>query len=363
MVRTRFCLWMAIAWLMAAAPCFAAILEEGNVTLSQTGVNEVGSNSRGLGDGSLWITPPSTLTGVSLRIATGGSGGPTTNGNVYVQGGAINLMQDILLSDRGRGLLEVTDGGLVDAMALTLAGPTFSSSSPTAEATMILDGVNTKARLKKTLTVGESGFAEVFLTGGALLQSATQSIGSQAIIANRMSSVGSVMLDGQSTAWQHNGPIIVGNMGTGSLHATGGANVTSSGAILGSVTEGPQQSLGSAVLEGAGTRWITSSLTIGDRGVGEMRVSDGALLDVTNTQQQLGTILGNQLGSFGRLVISGPGSRWVDSRSATIGRAGTGELWIEGGAVVSNGGATIGSNPLARGRHRRRHRGQRAPPN
>jgi T5SS/PEP-CTERM-associated repeat protein len=334
---------MAIAWLMAAAPGFAAILEEGNVTLSPTGLNEVGAFGRGTGDGSVWITPPSTLTGGSLRIATGISSSNVFAGNVYVQGGAINITQDVILSDGGRGLLEVTDGGLVDASVLTLAGPTFSPPSA-GQATMILDGAGTKARIKQKVTIGDTAFAEVFMTNGAELQTGTQTPGQQAVIANRMSSVGSVMLDGQSTAWHHNGAIVVGAMGTGSLHATGGANVTSTGAILGSATEGPQQSLGSAVLEGEGTRWITGGLTIGDRGVGEMRVTDGALLDVTNTQQPLGTVLGNQPGSFGRLVISGIGSRWVDSRSATIGKGGTGELWIEGGAVVSNGGATIGQS-------------------
>jgi T5SS/PEP-CTERM-associated repeat protein len=334
---------MAIVWLMAAAPGVAAILEEGNVTLSPTGVNEVGSFGRGTGDGSVWITPPSTLTGNSLRIATGISSSNVFAGNVYVQGGAINIMQDIVLSEGGRGLLEVTDGGLVDANLLTLAGPTFTS--PTiAQATMMLDGAGTQARIKQKVTIGETGFAEVFITGGAQFQSGTQIPNQQAIIANRMSSVASVLLDGQSSAWQHSGPIIVGAMGTGSLHAKGGANISSTGAILGSASEGPQMSLGSTVLEGEGTRWITAGLTLGDRGVGEMRVTDGALLEVTNAQQQLGTVLGNQPGSFGRLIISGPGTRWVDSRSATIGKAGTGELWIEGGAVVANAGATIGQS-------------------
>lgn len=99
-------------------------------------------------------------------------------------------------------------------------------------------------------------------------------------------------------------------------------------------------SFGTAELTGPSTRWITSSLTIGDRGVGEVRVLDGALLEVTNTQQ-FTTVLGNQSGSFGRLVVSGTGTRWIDARAVTIGGSGSGELWIEDGALVVNAGAVL----------------------
>ena len=341
----------------STAPCFGAILEEGSVTLN-SGTSDVGNSN---GEGSLWITPPSILTGFTLRIATGGGNQPF-NGSVYVQGGAINMQQDVLVGDGGRAKLEVTAGGIVDAARMTLAGPSFTSQ-PGSEATMTLDGVGTKARVDQFITVGESGFAEAFITGGALLQSGTQTFGPQAIIANRAGSVGNVALDGQATAWQHGGPIIVGNMGTGSLHATGGANVSSSGAVLGDGSEGTVLGFGSAVLEGEGTRWITTNLTIGDRGVGEMRVSDGALLEVTN-QQQFGTVLGDQQGSFGQLIISDPGTRWVDSRPAMIGDAGVGELWIEGGAIVVNAGASLGQSfttgsglAVVRGAHTRWHAG------
>jgi T5SS/PEP-CTERM-associated repeat protein len=344
MLRSCLFLWMAVGWLIAAAaPTRGAILEEGAVTVNLTGTTEVGSNRGTLGDGSLWITPPSTLTGTSLRIAPGFGGTPQVNGNVYVQGGAINVTQDIVVGENGRGLLKVTDGGAANAMTLTLAGPASTAGS-SSQATLILDGEGTKARLGKTIVVGESGFAEASVTGGALLQSATQSIGSQAILGNRPGAVGTMVLSGPATAWQHGGPIHIGNLGTGSLHVRDGAAVSSAGASLGIASEGSRQSFGSATLEGEGTRWITTGLTIGDRGVGEVRVFDGALLDVTNQQQQLATSLGKLPGSFGRLIVSGEGSRWIDSRAATIGGAGVGELWIEDGAFVVNAGATLGQN-------------------
>jgi T5SS/PEP-CTERM-associated repeat protein len=335
---------MAVGWLIAAAaPSLGAILEEGNVTVSLAGTTEVAVSRRTPGDGSLWITPPSTLTGTALRIATGGSGFPPNTGNVYVAGGAINLTQDILVSDGGRGLLKVTDGGAVEAGTLILGGQQFSSIS-SSEATLIVDGDGSRMRIGKTLTIGETAFAEAFLTGGALLHSSTLSNNAPAIVGNRLGSFGEVSITGETTTWQHNGPIQLGNFGKGSLKVREGGNVSSLGASLGIAAEGSQQSFGSAILDGEGTRWITTNLTLGDRGVGEINVSNGAVLNVTNQPQGVTTVLGKSTGSFGRLVISGEGSQWLDARAATIGGAGVGELWIEDGAVVVNAGAALGQS-------------------
>ncbi|MBA3481453.1 MAG: hypothetical protein H0T51_06525 [Pirellulales bacterium] len=190
----------------------------------------------------------------------------------------------------------------------------------------------------------------------------TQSIGPTSIIANRSGSVGNVFIQGDDTLWQHNGKIVVGNFGTGAAHVTDGGNVISSGLSVGESIEGGQGSLGlgSVEIDEHGSRWTTPSLVIGDRGTGEVRVTNGGLLNVANqpqSQLQQQTILGKQTGSFGRLIVSGPDSRWVDSRQTIVGDQGTGELWIEDGALVNNAGATIGrsstSNGLAvvRGEH------------
>jgi len=342
----RACGFLGVAvclWVAATATSRAAVLEEGAVMVTPSTI-EVGTTAtNNPGDGTLRITPPSAVMSNNLNVGRGVAG-RRTQGRVFVDGAALNITNNATIGESTSGLLQITLGGTFDA-GRVIVGGSQSSTLQQAEGTIIVDGPGSRMRTGNGLTIGELGLGEMYLSAGAEVSTFTQQTSSApAIIGNRLGSVGNVFLEGDNTLWQHAGEIVVGNLGTGSLHVTEGGNVVSNGATVGDSTEGPTGGvLGTAEIDGLGSRWSTVFLTIGERAFGEVRVTDGGLLNVTGQQSQFPTTLGKQTGSFGRLIISGPDSRWVDSsKGPIVGDMGTGELWIEDGALVSNAGATIG---------------------
>jgi T5SS/PEP-CTERM-associated repeat protein len=131
---------------------------------------------------------------------------------------------------------------------------------------------------------------------------------------------------------------------------------------VGDSVEGIQSlGLGSATIDGLGSRWSTNFLIVGERGIGEVRVTNGGLLDVgSQIGSQFQTTLGMQIGSFGRLIVSGADSRWVNSSNLVVGNQGNGELWIEDRALVNSKSVQIAAGVSAgeglvvvRGKHTR----------
>jgi len=68
------------------------------------------------------------------------------------------------------------------------------------------------------------------------------------------------------------------------------------------------------------------------------------------TVQTGGAVLGQNPGSDGTVVITGPGSTAIDTGTAVIGQGGSGTVEItNGGLAVADGGTTIGPNGLLTG--------------
>ena len=315
----------------------AAISEEGAVTIS-TSTADVGFPNQTTNEGTLRITPPSTLSVAALNVARSQR---TVRGRVFIDGAAMTVSQNAVIGEIGQGSLEVSNGGVFDAGILLIGGASSSAGSG-AEGSVEVIGPGTRLIARSRITVGEFGVGDLLIADGALLQSGPLTTSAQATIANGFGSQGSATVTGHGSAWEHSGSLMVGGQGAGQLHILDGAHITSVGAILGATT-GEGTGLGTAVIDGAGSRWTTDSLTIGDRSTGELRVINGGLLDVSNNGKPP-TVLGRQVGSFGRLVISGPGSQWLDSQTVAIGQAGVGELIVDGGALVAIGGAILGGN-------------------
>ncbi|MBA3481452.1 MAG: hypothetical protein H0T51_06520 [Pirellulales bacterium] len=166
MVRTRFCLWMAIAWLMAAAPGFAAVLEEGSVTVTPASIVVGFREGVPSGDGTLRITPPSALTSGSLSVARGLPGGHM--GRVFVEGGALNITSGGNIGETGIGRLEVTDGGIADFGKDLLVGG-VNTSTLLAEGTIVVEGLGSRMRTGTRMIVGEYGLGEMYLANGAVV--------------------------------------------------------------------------------------------------------------------------------------------------------------------------------------------------
>ena len=312
----------------------AAITQEGAVLITS---NNIDVGFPNLGDGTLRVTAPSTLSASSLNVARSM---PTIHGRVFVEGGAMTISQTAAIGEVGVGELHVSDGGLFDAGVLTIGG--VSGNGTMASGMVGVAGPGAKVVARNRLVVGELGVGELHVADGALMQSGTSTSQIQAIIANSVGSLGTATVTGAATAWEHGGTLTVGNGGVGSLLVADGATMTSGPATVGGGLESNMAGIGTVVVDGPGSRWATSALTIGGRGTGEVRIINGGVLDAAAAKTEIVT-LGAQIGSFGRLIISGPASRWNDSTTVTIGQSGAGEVWIDGGALVSSGMVRLGS--------------------
>lgn len=201
----------------------------------------------------------------------------------------MNMAQQVTVGETGRGLLEISQGGVIDAGTLVVGGLTRSPAA--GEGNLNLLGSNSTLRVKSNLTIGSAAFGEAYLAGGALLQSGTQASWATAVIGDQYDSVGQMYGDGSDTAWQHNGTITVGNDGNGLLQITGGASVSSHGTRVGRGS-GYWPGAGTFLIDGPGSRWVTGSLLVGDDGAGVVHVTGGALIDVVRTSSEIGFSLG-----------------------------------------------------------------------
>ncbi len=330
-------LFLSACWLLSHGAALAAITTEGQVQLPPgIGTVVVGTSQ---GDGVLRVTPPSTLTAGSLQI-TQGSSSSFVSGSVFVEGGSIVVQSSTTVGSAGRGLLAVSDGGTLDTQSLTVGA--LSRSPAASEGKVEIRDPGSRIRVNNQFTIGDFSFGELVIENGGRLQPlSTQSSQAPAYIGRSSGGVGTVRVDGAGSVWQNNGPIFVGESGHGSLSITGGASVTSGGGSIGTGLQSPTPGLGTAIISGPGSRWTTSSLTIGGGGTGEMRVENGGLLDVGGIESSvLGALtLGLNPNSFGRLIVTGAGSQWTGNM--TVGDRGAGELILEN-SVIATGGAMLG---------------------
>ncbi|MEZ0275401.1 MAG: hypothetical protein ACAH88_10890, partial [Roseimicrobium sp.] len=121
----------------------------------------------------------------------------------------------------------------------------------------------------------------------------------------------------------------------------GTAQVTAAGAVARSVVLGAAlgQS-GNLEITGPGTLVVATSFPaflVGNFGTGTVTISGGGTLSTT-----LVSAIGNQIGSFGKVTITGAGSVWNEFSSVDIGSSGEGELHIlAGGKFGTTSAATI----------------------
>ena len=124
----------------------------------------------------------------------------------------------------------------------------------------------------------------------------------------------------------------VGINGGSTLMITGGSAINSSGALLGNGLG----SSGRVRLTGSGTQWVNSGdLRVGGAGTGNLRIENGA-----QVRNQTAWIAGspNSL-----VVVTGPGSRWDTTGRLEVGDNGGQALQVFATAVVSSGSTFVGS--------------------
>jgi fibronectin-binding autotransporter adhesin len=142
-------------------------------------------------------------------------------------------------------------------------------------------------------------------------------------------------------SWTVGGDLAIGDTGVGTLDITAGGVVDNQFAYVGASASGS----GTVIVSGRDAGGVASTwnnagdLIVGDQGVGELTIRDGAT--VRNT---FGSI-GSQIGGTGKITVTGeaPGggaSTWISSASIYVGNEGAGTL------IVENGGAMTGDQGL-----------------
>ena len=94
-------------------------------------------------------------------------------------------------------------------------------------------------------------------------------------------------------------------------------------------------STGTVIVTGPGSSWINGpkgGLNIGSFGTGTLMIADGGkVIDIT----PFATNIGNGAGSQGTATVTGAGSPWSDISGIKIGNSGTGTLTIAEGGIVA----------------------------
>ncbi len=122
----------------------------------------------------------------------------------------------------------------------------------------------------------------------------------------------------------------VGYHGAGILVIEGGGEVSASYNYLGRLSG----STGTAMVIGVGSRWTAGVLFVGHAGSGTLNIESGGEVEVRGPW---GSIIGYTSGAPGMATVTGSGSKWTTS-SFSIGQRDAGELTIEDGGMVSVGG-------------------------
>lgn len=251
-----------------------------------------------------------------VAIGTEFGGGGTVE--VSGAGSTLTIGDLLYLGDYGVGTLNVSDGGEVNVGDTIYLGANFDS---TGAATVSGAGSVLSASY---LRLGYGGRGTIEVTNGGTLTSDTSDVG--------YGPYGKVVVDGSGSSWSA-GQLIVGYFGDGFLDITNGGAVTSTDAVV----AGRNTSKGTVLVDGAGSSWtIDDELSIGHQGIGTLTISNGGVVSSGSAR------IAYFPGSNGMVTVDGKGSRWDIDGDLDIGHWGDGTLTIANeGAVVADS-VTIG---------------------
>jgi outer membrane autotransporter protein len=194
--------------------------------------------------------------------------------------------------------------------------------------------------LARDLTVGANG------TGMLTIQSGGTLVDQFGTIGDLPGGVGTVMVTGAGSSWTNVNDVVVGGLGTGTLIIQDGGTAqddTTASSTGGSVGKAAG-STGTVIVTGPGSSWINGpqgGLNIGSFGSGTLMIANGGrVIDIT----PLATNIGNGAGSHGTVTVTGAGSLWSDIAGIRIGNSGTGTLTIADSGNVIAPSVTIAAN-------------------
>ncbi|SSC67149.1 autotransporter domain-containing protein [Ciceribacter selenitireducens] len=308
-----------------------SIIANGNNTIGDALVS---------GTGSTWTT-----TG-GLLVGGGGVGTLDVINESYVQSGTATIanlasasgssvnvdgvgsgwlvLGDLYLGASGSGTLNVTDNANVDLGAAYLGYTAAGSGAAVVD--------NATLSIADRIGVGYNGTGALTIRNGAFVRS------DGAILGWNAASTGTATVTGVYSFWHNTGTLYVGNLGDGFLTIASNADVSSTDGYVG--TEAGSDS--ELLVTGTGSSWSLSGAFI----VGHNSGAEGTVT-IANGGYVGGTqgILGDLAGSVGTMTVTGTWSQWLAtvnpyvpySGDLNVGRHGTGYLSVlNGGLVLGN---------------------------
>jgi len=241
-------------------------------------------------DGQLTITG-GTLNTTSTTIGGGniGSGKLTVSTNaVWHNSGGLNI------GTGSMGTLMIQNGGDATGVAAVIGGNSGNSATVT--------GIGSTWALSSALDVSHG---TLNINNSALLSNGAATLGTEASHSATANIGGGI--------WSCNGPLTIGDIGTGMLHIQT-AGLVDSDAAIPTMLGDADNALGTAIVSGAGARWLNAVLYVGNQGTGAMTVSNGGR--VTNSANAY--IGFHPLGN-GNVAVQGTDSMWTSAGSVYVG--------------------------------------------
>lgn len=226
------------------------------------------------------------------------------------------VTQGLRVGYGGDGTLNILDGGAVTSITSHIGYQAGSIG--------VVNVANGTWANDTDLYVGVAGHGELRIFEGGQVTT-----DGAAYLGTSEDSFGYVRVSGEDSLWQIGGEARVGNDGEGSLEILNGGRVES-----GEVTVGHETgSIGEVTVDGEGSQWNASDLSIGRSGTGTLTISDGGTVTADSA------IVGQNVDSSGTVLVTGADSLWDMSSSLWVGFRGEGELTIaDGGQVRSEHG-------------------------
>ena len=190
------------------------------------------------------------------------------------------------------------------------------------------------------LKVGKNGFGSVLINAGTLLESLSGTLGQES------GSRGEVTVTGAGTTWDSTfgslslASMTIGRKGVGVLEVLEGGVLLSGHGRIAAKPEGS----GEVRLDGMGTEWINTGISIGQESLGTLTITGGAVAASDGAGR-----IGDDAESEGRVTVSGEGSSWSNTSFLNVGHGGKGTLDILEGAMVENATAGVGAAAMTTG--------------
>ena len=310
-------------------------------TLTSSASLHVGASSTG----ELTIEDGAVVTSRRGRLGSQSAG----TGTVTVTGiGSVWNVQhatdgDLLVGENGDGVLNIEDGGVVNARSLIAAGVLGTTGD------IAVTGAGSELNVDTVLRVGIDdtlrGTGSLSILNGGAVTVGGGAIGDYLTASNSTD----ILVDGAGSLLTITQGIIVGNSSTPSYLrlGKGGTNsltVSNGGAVSLDRSEFITTATSSVavVVTGATTTWTSNTFEVGGAGTASFTIDDGATVDVLG-QSFSAAVVNGTAAAAPTLTISTGGHLTVDD-ALRVGTTNKGTLLVDTGGQLTAGTLDLASN-------------------